>query len=402
MFSLIPSRNNTNINIDLLAKLKDYAKTNFDAILTAYAIAQMAKKSELSKNTKTALFFDDDQNFLLSGKLQPLIDVVEQLNKYAQATSAQNINVMLRNNLAKTVSGFNGKPFVKVSDKYYPPYENGLATPLGFKRNLNTMTDDPVFTPELSANNMTVPAATESPPTAKTATEKNDGDYEQLSKYFLDQKINAAAELFAPTALIKQRQAVTGKIEAWLSSLNNSNNEIFYNKDFIFVDSLEFNYLFNALVTAPQNRLGDFVKNLVLANKINYDYTKNKTNFDLKKYSLETDFAAEKTTMGSSESSVAKDANPDLKTKITDALASVLYGGIYSGSVDNINNGKDFIGGYKIQTSTANGNNESNIASYLMKIKSYWNQAFYSFNDSGFDLGNVTTSEYVRTLYGLD
>lgn len=391
------SKNDNNINPDLLNKLKEYAKNNFSEIIGAYATQQLLdskKLYDLSPNTN--LFFNKEQNFLLTNQ-QQLADLIVELNKYVNIIKAQKNYVNLRNNLAITVSSFATKPFVKVDDKIYPPYENGLATPLGFKRNLNTTEDDEIY--KVGETNPTF---------------KNDGDYSELSKFYVSDKINQSASEYKLDALSKIQKTTVDKIEKWLQTLKNSNEGLFYNKENIFFNSIEFNYLFNALTTAQNGQnLANHLKNLFLANEINFDYLKNKINFDTSKFELKNDFPSD---------------SSELNSKINDAIAETFYGQIYNGSVGNINNGKDFIGGYKIiedttkkaiekkvlktvaKTQATSGaleelktdNTTTNIASYLKKIKSYWNQALYGFSDNGYNLANTLNSNYVKTLYSIE
>ncbi|MDQ0514341.1 hypothetical protein J2Z62_000779 [Mycoplasmoides fastidiosum] len=370
LFSLNPRRNNRVINIDLLKVLKDYAKANFNDLIVAYARALQTPET-LKKLTNDTYFFTAEQNFLLNNN-QQLFDLTIALEDLKRTVNNQRTLVNFRNSLAQTVSGLANKQFVKVNDKYYAPYANGLATPLGFKRNLNTTTDDPVFNPGS---------------TADTTTFSNNGDYPEVTKFFSSDQINNQVADFKLNQILTKTNDAKTKMDAWVQTLTNSNDNLISNKDLFHLNSLEFNYLFQALLTTGPTGAGDgvgnYLKGAYLANEINFDYRKNSIDYNFGRTSLTTDFGKSAT---------------DLKKSVLDAVAEVFYSEVYLGVAQNINNGRDFIGGYKIDTS----NSTSNVTSYTNKLISYWNQILYSFSNLGQSLGDQFMSRYVTFLYTLD
>ncbi|WP_391592244.1 DUF3713 domain-containing protein [[Mycoplasma] cavipharyngis] len=406
-FSLNPRKDvNAVFDPNLLEVLKKYAEDNFNQILVAYTLSQTTNpNTKLSQNTNNDYFFSQQQNYLTNTtKYQTLIALVQELEQLNQGINSQKILIDFRNKLAQTVSSLATRPFrdssssnvvnnQQQSNDLKPPYANGLATPLAFKRNLNTNQDDPVYQPSDKNNQLTKNKQT-------NQTYQNDGDYPEITKFYKSEKINTNAKYFGINFLYQNSKTIATKVENWLKTLKNSNDGLFFNQDLIHLDSLEFNYLLQSLLDEQDSNLKTYIQNLYLANEIKYDYQTDRIDYDFEnKTSLATDFSSEK---------------DNLKTEVENAIAETVYSEAYLGSVNNINNGRDFIGGYKIEEVTTpksqpmmpmaqvtNDPNQNNIKSYNDKVKSYWKQILYSFSNQGWELGSNYTSKYIRTLYTI-
>lgn len=359
-------KNDNQLKDDLVTKLKTYAKNNFDQLLVSYAINNNSNNSNQLIKSWQNVFGQNQTEFL---------ELLREVLKWNTIIVAQTNLTTFRNSLTQTVSELKDKNFVQNNGKYYPPYANGLATPLAFQKNLTTMDeDDPIFLPSLTNSS--------SPKKTAPATTKNNGDYPELTKFYTSEQINCEHDKYDPQAIIKQFATLRQKLGTWLKKLQNDNQNLYHNKHYYHLNSLEFNYTFANLL-ANKDNLAKRIKNLFYADHIKFDYQKN-------------DFQGE-----SSQQLTTFFPNNNDSSDLKSAIAQVLYSNLYTtNQLPNITNPQDFIGGFKIDHDPSNG--KKNEQNYTNKISSYWNQVFYSFNPFGFETGSELLSQHIKTLLTIN